>query len=546
MIEKAKILIVDDRIENLIALETLLSDFDIEIVRALSGGEALAKTFNNQFALVIMDVQMPEMDGYETVAIMRQAKSTRNLPVIFVSAIYKEDFHVIKGIESGAVDFMVKPIISEVLHGKVQVFLDLYRYQTSLEDLVEERTNQLQKEITKHKETSEKLKIEKEKAVEATNSKSLFLASMSHEIRTPMNGIIGMTNILKQTSLSVEQNEFLNIIDISGNNLLTIINDILDFSKIESGQLDLENIDFDIHNQLEDVMSLLKLKASEKEIELILNINDNIPKLLVGDPTRIKQIVINLLNNAIKFTGKGFVKLQVEIYDESNDYISLIFKVIDTGIGISKKLIKNLFKVFSQADVSVTRKFGGTGLGLAISKNLSAMMQGDIGVESVEGKGSTFWFTAKLHRSNKTKNEINKEHNTIYETSKKSYSILLAEDNLINQKVAIYHLQRLGHYIDVASDGEEAIEKFKNNKYDIILMDIFMPKLDGIQATRQIRQLEIMNKVKNKVKIIALTANALKGDREKYLNEQMDDYLSKPFKTEDLYKVLCDKHNTNK
>lgn len=538
MKEKPKILIVDDRVENLVALETLLSDFDIELVRALSGAEALAKTFNNQFALAIMDVQMPEMDGYETVTLMRQAKSTANLPVIFVSAIYKEDFHVIKGIETGAVDFIVKPIISEVLRGKVKVFLELYNYQTSLEYLVRQRTDQLQKEISKHKDTSQKLKLEKEKAEAATHSKSLFLASMSHEIRTPMNGIIGMADILKQTPLNEDQREFLNIINISGNNLMTIINDILDFSKIESGQVMLEHIKFNMYDEVNDIMKLLRLKASEKGLKLTSHIHPSVPALVVGDPTRVKQVLINLLNNAIKFTDKGYVKLEISVSEEENNRITILFKIIDTGIGISEEGKMSLFKVFSQADKTVTRKYGGTGLGLAISKNLSILMDGEIGVESDEGSGSTFWFTAKLEKAISQKPESNQTKSAPGIENKNKLSVLIAEDNPINQKVATYNVEKLGHKVDLAENGKEAVEKYQNNKYDIILMDIYMPEMNGVEATKAIRDLEEKNNVKKRIKIVAVTANALKGDREKFLAEQMDGYISKPFKIEDLIEVL--------
>ncbi len=523
--DKPKILIVDDKKENLVALERILQDFNLEFVRALSGNEALVNTFLHDFALAIIDIQMPEMDGYETVEFLRQEEKTRYLPVIFVSAIYKDDFYVVKGIETGAVDLISKPINQDILRGKVKVFLDLYTQKRQLERFNAE------------------LKIAKDKAEAATHTKSLFLASMSHEIRTPLNGIIGMTNILRDTELSKEQKDYLDIINISGNNLLAIINDILDFSKIESGQVELEIITFDLIKELEDIVKLLQLKAREKRLCMRTEISDKVPRFLKGDPLRLKQIIINLLNNAIKFTLSGSVTLKVDVLDKDQtistqkNATKLMFRVIDTGIGISEEGKKKLFKAFSQTESSISRKFGGTGLGLAISKNLSKMMNGEIGVESEINKGSKFWFTAEFEISEGSEREIQK---TIKAETRgdKALKILLVEDNLINQKVALFNLKKLGHKVDLAENGKIAVEKYKQNSYDLILMDVLMPVMDGVEATHKIREFEKEKSVDTPIQIIAMTASALKGERERLIGEGMNDYISKPFKPEDLAKML--------
>ncbi len=526
MNDKQKILIVDDRVENLVALEKLLDYFDVEFVRAYSGNEALVNTLLHDFALAIIDIQMPEMDGYETVELMRQEEKTKLLPVIFVSAIYKDDFYIIKGIETGAYDFISKPIVPEILKGKVKVFLDMYSQKRELERMNAE------------------LKVAMNRAEMATQSKSLFLASMSHEIRTPLNGIIGMVNIMKYTELTKEQVEYLDIINISGNNLLTIINDILDFSKIESGQIDLENATFNIHKEIDDIVKLLSLKAKEKRLEMIVKIHHLVPEFIKGDSLRLKQIIINLVNNAIKFTPSGSITLQVNLFqsknkkpDKRSNIVKLIFYVIDTGIGISEEGIGRLFKVFSQTKSSTSRIYGGTGLGLAISKNLSKIMHGEIGVESKEGVGSKFWFTAEFEKSKDVLKDIEENIEDDHKTNN-VLNILLVEDNLINQKVAIFSLKKLGHHVDLAENGKIAFEKFKKNKYDLILMDVLMPVMDGVEATHKIREFENNTNAHKRIKIFAMTAMALKGEKEKLMAEGMDNYLSKPFKPEDLTKLL--------
>ncbi len=652
MSDRAKILIVDDKIENLIALERLMVDFNVEPVRALSGNQALQQTLYHEFALALVDVQMPDMDGFETVTLMRSSEATKHLPVIFVSAIYREDFHVVKGLESGAVDFITKPINPEILKGKIRVFLDLYeqkhqlesafreksRIQESLEqsnfllntllqsipDIVyyksssgtyigcnktfealfglkeaeilgktdreifsPELTDELEKIenqlnislVTIEKELwvslkddrkilldyrvnpilnqagqltgmigiardtterhNDKLELQqaKDDAESANLAKSMFLANMSHEIRTPMNGIIGMTDILMQTDLSPEQIEFLQIIRLSGDNLLTIINDILDFSKIEAGKITLEKINFNLVETIDDTIRLMNIQARKKGLYLSTKINPEIPAYLNGDPLRTKQILINLINNALKFTCSGGVICDIDVFEQSQTKIKLLIKVIDTGPGINAEGKEKLFKSFSQASASITRQFGGTGLGLTISKRLAELMHGEIGVDSEEGIGSTFWFTAEFGYS-EVSQVIAEPVIPKVATEFKKLNILLAEDNPINQRVALYNLTKFGHKIDIAENGQEAVNLVIANHYDIVLMDIQMPVMNGIEATHAIRQWEANNGHPEILPIIAMTADAVKGNMEYFLAEGMNGFISKPFKISDLEMIL--------
>ena len=414
---------------------------------------------------------------------------------------------------------------------------ELKELNVKLEERHEELSMQNEEIITQTENLQKQKEIveaEKHKALEASKYKSLFLANMSHEIRTPLNGIIGMVEILKESKLLKKQKESLEIIELSGNNLLSIINDILDYSKIEANQLELENITFNLYEEIENVVRMLSLKAETKGLGLSYEIHPDVSKYITGDPLRIRQILINFCNNSIKFTEKGFVHINITPVKNTNDNITLKFEVKDTGIGINKKNQNKLFKEFSQVDSSTSRKFGGTGLGLAISKKLSLMMDGEIGVESELNKGSTFWFTGKYQISKQSSIIRNKDNKT--ETNR-LLNILLVEDNIINQKVATHTIKQNGHSINIANDGLEALELFKKSKYDIILMDIQMPNLNGYETTKEIRRLEKLESL-TPTKIIAMTANALKGEKEKCLNIGMNGYLSKPFKKESLINIL--------
>lgn len=405
-----------------------------------------------------------------------------------------------------------------------------------------DKTNEsLKKEIRdlkKHISVLESQLKEFQEKVDSSNQlKSMFLANISHEIRTPMNGIIGMYNVLKQTDLSDEQREFLDIINLSGNNLLTIIDDILDLSRIEAGQLILEDNKFILTDEVDAVLDLLKMKARGKGIKLYTSYESGIPNAYIGDQSRLKQILINLTNNAIKYTKEGSVTIKINIEKIDKDRATLKFNIIDTGIGISKQGQEKLFLAFSQIDSTTTRKYGGTGLGLAIAKNLTALMDGDIGVESQEGKGSTFWFTATLKR-NQQVDEVVQKQLLVKDKSTKPLNILLVEDNLLNQKFAAATLHREGHKIDIAENGEVALKLFKQNKYDLILMDIQMPVMDGIEATKEIRKYEMTNKIKTQTKIIAITAYVMERDRSMCLGAGMNEYLAKPFKPSELIQLI--------
>ncbi len=376
---------------------------------------------------------------------------------------------------------------------------------------------------------TKQLSKEKNKAEHAAKSKSEFLANMSHEIRTPLNAILGFIDILKIESKGRKSFEYVNIIDDASKSLLQIIEDILDFSKIESGKLEIDKIDFNSKAEFEVITHLFDAKSLEKNISLEINIDTNIPQVLNTDPLRIKQVISNLLSNAIKFSSEG-KKVIVDI--SYNDY-ELNVSVKDQGIGIVKDKLDHIFEAFSQEDSSTTRKFGGTGLGLSISSELVKLLGGNLKVKSESGKGSEFYFTIPADIGK----EIVKSQKIDKNTDFSSIKILLVEDNKANQMFMKILLKQMNILFDIASDGTEAIEIFQINKYDIVLMDENMPNMNGIEATKNILEYEKQNNLIH-TPIIALTANALKGDRERFLNEGMDEYLTKPLDKNKLSKIL--------
>ena len=474
MSEPFLLMIVDDNANNRFALRTILAEMaDLEVIEAPSGSEALLRTVDRAVNLFLMDVQMPDMDGFETASHLQMTARTRDIPIIFLTAVFKAGDFVKRGYALGAVDYLVKPLDANLIQNRVRLYQHLH-----------EREIKLMQAMDLLRLQDQALGMALDNANAANFAKGTFLANMSHEIRTPMNAIIGMTHLVLQTGLTEKQRQYLDRTHDAAVSLLGIINDILDFSKIEAGKLQIDHEGFLLEEVLEKAARLVTMKAAEKGLELLLDVDFDVPSALMGDPMRLGQVLTNLLSNAVKFTDRGEILIGIKKLRAEGDQVKLQFTIQDTGIGMTPEQAALLFQPFGQVDPSSTRRFIGTGLGLAICKHLVTMMCGEIWVESVPGEGSAFAFTTTLALGPPL--PLAKPADPRLEPG---LNVLVVDDHPTVRRLLKTQLASFGYQVRTAASLPEALEHLREIRCDLALLDFHLPGGLGLEHARQIRSL---------------------------------------------------------